>query len=155
CSKPNCIVVGRTGAGKTALLIELREVEEHVHAIDPESLSLQYLSGSNILRHLEILGVNLSLFYKLLWRHVFAVELIKARYGMKTETESKTFLQHILDLVKRNKPKEKAVDYLVKWGQSFWQDTEYRIKEVTSTLETEVKSSLGVKLAPLLEASAT
>jgi hypothetical protein len=155
CTKPNCVIVGRTGAGKTALLLRLGEVENHVNQIDPESLSLQYLSGSTILRHLESLGVNLSLFYKLLWRHVFAVELIKARYGMRTETETTTFLQNILNLVKKSKPKENAINYLVNWGRSFWQDTEYRIKEVTAKLETEVKSSLGAKLAPLLEASAS
>jgi hypothetical protein len=147
--------VGRTGSGKTALLLHLGDVEDNVAQIEPEGLSLQYLSGSNILRHLQALGVNLGLFYKLLWRHVFAVELIKAKYGMRTESQNKTYVQILLDLVQRDKAKEKAINYLVEWGESFWKDTEYRIREVTAKLETEVKSSLGVKLAPLLEASAS
>lgn len=154
CSQPNCIVVGRTGSGKTALLLELNDAEDHVRTLDPEALSLQYLSGPSLLRQLESIGVNLSLFYKLLWRHVFAVELIKARYGMQTETDTRSFLQTLLDRVRRNKPKARAVNYLVEWGGSFWQDTEYRIKEVTTKLETQVKSSLGAKLLPLIEASA-
>ncbi len=148
CTKPNCIVVGRTGSGKSALLLRLAEVEEHVVQLQAENLSLQYLSNSNVLRYLNKIGVNLGLFYKLLWRHIFAVELIKAKCELKTETQTKTFTQMFLGLfgkgkVKEDKAKERAIEYVVDWGQSFWKDTEYRIREVTSKLEENVKAQLG------------
>src|SRR5207253_755042 len=58
CCSNGCIVVGRTGSGKTALLLELQSKEEHSVPINPEGLSLQYLSNSTILPQLEALGVN-------------------------------------------------------------------------------------------------
>jgi hypothetical protein len=152
CAKPTCIVVGRTGAGKTALLMELVDKEEHAIQLEPESLSLQYLSNSTILKYLDDLGVNLDLFYKLLWRHVFAVELIKEKWKIKSEADKNGFLQWVLSLLPKNKAREKAINYLVEWGQKFWEDTEYRIHEVTHKLEEDVKASLGAK-AHLLEGS--
>ncbi len=145
CSDLHRIVVGRTGAGKTALLMKLRETEEHAVWLEPESLSLQYLSNSTILRHLSELGVNLDLFYRLLWKHIFAVELIRARFKITDEDSKKTFLQRTYDSFFGDKTKEKAIQYLVHWGESFWKDTEYRIREVTTKFENDIKFALKGK----------
>jgi hypothetical protein len=115
--------------------------------------SLQYLSNSTILPQVEGLGVNLGLFYKLLWRHIFAVELIKAKYGLRTEAQNRTFWERIWDIFSKDREKEKAIEYLRKWGEEFWKDTEYRVREVTSKLETDVKDTLGVKWPSILDAS--
>ena len=77
CADPRRIVLGRTGSGKTALLKRLAEAEERVIEVHPESLSLGYISNSTILRFFSSLGVNLDIFFKLLWRHVFTVEILK------------------------------------------------------------------------------
>lgn len=145
------IVVGRTGVGKTALLMMLRQYEENVAWIEPDQLSLQYLSNSTILRRLEELGVNLDIFYRLLWRHIFAVELIQLKYKIRSESDQKNFLQRITENFFGDKKKTDALAYLVEWGQHFWEDTEYRIHEVTEKLEKDVKASLGAK-ANILEA---
>ena len=145
------IVVGRTGVGKTALLMMLRQYEENVAWIEPDQLSLQYLSNSTILRRLEELGVNLDIFYRLLWRHIFAVELIQLKYKIRSESDQKNFLQRITENFFGDKKKTDALAYLVEWGQHFWEDTEYRIHEVTEKLEKDVKASLGAK-ASILEA---
>jgi ABC-type cobalamin/Fe3+-siderophores transport system ATPase subunit len=50
------MVVGRTGCGKTALLILLRESSTHVTWLEPDELSLQYLSNSTIIQYLDKLG---------------------------------------------------------------------------------------------------
>jgi hypothetical protein len=76
---PRRILVGRTGIGKTALLLRLTEVEEHVVWLEPGYLALQYLSNSTILKELNEIGVNLDPFYKLLWTHILIVELIRLR----------------------------------------------------------------------------
>ena len=55
-----------------------------------------------------------------------------------------TFWDNIVNLVK-GKNHANAVKYLKTWGQSFWEETEYRIKEVTLTLEEDIKASLGAK----------
>jgi hypothetical protein len=155
CSCPKCIILGRTGSGKSALLLRLEEEVEHPVRIEPEDLSLQYLSNSTILPQLEAMGVSLGLFYKLLWKHVFAVELIKARFSLRTEEETKTFKAWFWGNAKNDRQKERSIEYLTKWGEEFWKDTEYRVKEVTSKLESDVKSSLGAKAAGIAEISAS
>ena len=154
CESPKAIIVGRTGTGKTALLLKLEDEEEHAVRIEPEDLSLQYLSNSTILPQLEQLGVNLGLFYKLLWRHIFAVELIKSKYNLKTEESNRTFLERIWDYFSRDKQKEKTIEYLRAWGEEFWKDTEYRVRDVTTKLETDVKAKIGAKYAGLVESAA-
>lgn len=152
--KPQRILVGRTGSGKTALLLTLQAQEEHVAWIEPEELSLQYLSNSTILKVLEELGVNLDLFYRLLWRHIFAVELIKLKYRVHSEEDDRNIIQGLLDTVFRKKARREAMDYFREWGSKFWEDTETRVHEVTEHLESDVRASLGAK-ARFLEGDAS
>ena len=72
-----CIILGRTGSGKSALLERLEELNEQVIRIEPDELALKHISNSTILTFFEDLGVNLDIFYSLLWQHTFVVELIK------------------------------------------------------------------------------
>jgi hypothetical protein len=150
---PRRIVVGRTGAGKSALLLLLAKTERHVASVEPEQLALSYLSNSTILRHLDELGVNLDLFYRLLWRHIFAVELIQLRYTLRSADDQSGFFVRIRELFRGDKRKDEALNYLVEWGEHFWKDTEYRIHEVTAHFEENVRATLGAKAA-VLEAGA-
>jgi len=145
-TSPRRIVVGRTGAGKTALLLHLSHLEARAAWLEPDQLALQYLENSTILRHLEELGVNLDLFYRLLWRHVFAVELIQLKYALRSEADQKSFFTRIRELFRGDRRKNDAMDYLLEWGEHFWKDTEYRIHEVTEKLEKDIKAELGAKL---------
>jgi len=145
----NRIVLGRTGTGKTALLMMLRQTEQNVAWINPDQLSLRYLTNSTILQYLDELGVRLDIFYRLLWRHIFAVELIKLKYHVKNEEEQNSFLDKISRLFGRDKQKEQAMAYLVEWGKKFWEGTECRVHEVTDKLERDVKAELGAKAGVL------
>jgi hypothetical protein len=138
------IVVGRTGAGKTALLIKLEETEKSsVTWLNPESLSLQYLSNSKIIQYLTELGVNLDLFYKLLWKHTIAVELVRVRYDIKDKKDSERWVDRILSHFERDKKKKDAIEYVSSWGGKFWEDTHERLKEVTKSLEKQLEGKLG------------
>lgn len=112
CADSRAIVVGRTGTGKTALLRRLRSSEERAIDISPESLSLSYISNSTIINYLLGLEVNLDVFYKLLWRHVFAVEIIKRHFGIENESDLNSFWARIANIF-RTKKQQNALKYLI------------------------------------------
>lgn len=138
------IIVGRTGVGKSALIYHLKRTEENVIEIQPENLSLNYISNSDFIRTLEKAGVKLDIFYTLLWKHVLAVELLKSKFDLITEEKTKSWIGGVLLVLKRkDQTKERALSYLREWGDKFWQETEYRIVEVTEKLEKDVKAKMG------------
>lgn len=141
------ILLGRTGTGKTALLQRLSNVEGRTISIEPEALSLSYISNSTILTFLSQLGVNLDVFYKLLWRHVFAVEIIKSHFNIITEDDLSSFRARIRNYFRTEKERN-AIKYLEKWGTTFWQETEYRVKEITTQFENQIKFSIGSQKLP-------
>jgi hypothetical protein len=144
CQNPRCLVLGRTGSGKTALLKQILRTREHSVELSPEDLALNYVTNSQTLRFFEEAGVQLDIFYTLLWRHIITVELLKLRYNI-TNSESQThFLSSLGQLFSRDKTKKKALDYLTKWGSQFWTETEYRTKEFTRKLETDLTASAKV-----------
>jgi len=46
---PGSILLGRTGCGKTAAIMHIVSVQDNVIQIEPETLSLNFISNSNIL----------------------------------------------------------------------------------------------------------
>lgn len=149
------IILGRTGAGKSAMLERLKqEFPDNVIVIEPHELALAYVSNSTVIRYFSDLGVNLEPFFKLLWRHVLTVEVLKKHLNTRRqkgknlwETLKSMFTSHSRD----DKARREAVAYLEKWGEKFWLETEYRVREITRKLEeqltaelnTEIKAALG------------
>jgi len=147
CDAPQRIIVGRTGSGKSALIAQIKKTQDHVLEIAPDDLSLNYLSNSTLLVSLAKMGVKLDLFYTLLWKHVFAVELLKVRFGLSTEEKTKTWMQgFVTRLHAKDQLKERALEYLRNWGDKFWSETEYRVKEVTQKLERDLQASLDASV---------
>lgn len=144
---PRRIIVGRTGSGKTALLTKIVE-EDKVISVSPDSLALEYISNSTILKFLSQIGVKLDIFFRLLWRHVFTVEILKKHFQIYNEKSKNDFVERVKKLF-RSEKNAKALDYLEKWGKSFWEETEYRIKEVTTKLEEDLKASISSILPAL------
>lgn len=145
------ILLGRTGTGKTALL---RRLETHESArviqVCPDSLALTYLANSTVLKFLTELGINLDPFYKLLWRHVFTVEVLRRFFEHKPQTCSVSLFERLRALLvgtsREDKVLQKAVDYLEEWGSSFWSETEYRVKEITQKVEKDLNDTVGAAL---------
>lgn len=150
---PKCILLGRTGVGKSALIRYLENNEENIVRIAPESISLRHLSNSDIINYFKNLDVKLDLFYKVLWKHVFIVELIKL-YFTNNIQKSKSILEWIKERFP-DKKRKKAIDYLEKWEDKFWEDTEYRVKELETSLENRFKGEVGsgINLSDLFEAT--
>ena len=143
---PKCIIIGRTGSGKSALIKRLLETEEKTRRLAPESMSLKHLSNSTILDHLRSIKVNLNFFYKVLWKHVFIVEILKLYLG-ETETGKATLLQRLFGKSNGNDraqtTRKKALSYFEKWSDEFWLKTEYRIREIEQDLEKKIRAEVG------------
>ncbi len=144
CNDHRRIVLGRTGAGKTALLSELLEAASTSINVNPESLALAYISNSTILQFVHSLGVSLDTFFRLLWRHVFTVEVIKAHFHLDSPHAKDGLIEWLRGVFSDKKRQhEKALQYLERWGSKFWEQTDYRIEELTTKLESELKASIS------------
>ncbi len=145
------IILGRTGAGKSALLLKLAETKgDQVIQIHPESLALTYVSNSTILNYFATIGVNLDPFFKLLWRHVLTVEILNRHFQHYQERRQKSLLEWLASMFtgssRHDKEMQEAIHYLQDWGKSFWQETEFRVKEITRKLEGELQGELKAQL---------
>lgn len=141
CDRAERVVLGRTGSGKSALLDHLISTEENVIRFDPISLSLNYVSNSTILQFLQGLGVNFDLFFNVLWKHVFAVELIKRRYDLVDERAQTAFMANVFNQFRP--AQRRAIEYLQKYGNKFFIESDHRVIELTKHFEGELQGSLG------------
>lgn len=141
------LLLGRTGTGKTAFLRWLERHFQDVIRIEPEALSLQYISNSDILNYFYSRGVKLDLFFQLLWRHVITAELLKYKYHLEDKQKTRQFMTQLGSLL--SEKKRKAVAYLESFGSDFWLETDERVTQVTQKFETALTAAAGVDLKPL------
>lgn len=85
------------------------------------------------------------MFYKILWRHILIMELIKLRHDIKSESDTNNFFSGILNRLRKDEIKKKALEYFREWGDKFWIDTDTHLKEITYKLERDTKASIGAK----------
>ncbi len=154
CAHQQSIVLGRTGAGKTALLKKLLEYEERSVALDIQNLALGYISNSTILTFFEALNIKMDTFYRFLWRHVFMVEILKAHFELDSEEKKTTLLDRIALRLQGKKRYLDAFEYLNTWGTSFWTTTEERIKEVTQKVEYDLRAKAAVGVQDVISLGA-
>ena len=122
--------------------------DSRVVRIEPENLALTYVSNSTVLKFFADIGVNLDPFFKLLWRHVITVELLNHHFQDRNAQSSPNLLSRLRELfssdTKEDRERQEAVTYLETWGRSFWQETEFRVKEITSSVENQLEAAIGV-----------
>lgn len=148
-------ILGGAGIGKTALVTKLVSTKDHVIVINPESLSMSYISSSNIISYLTELNVNFDLFYRMLWRHVLVIEILKSHFGIDDEGAKVSALDKLKMVFEHDKKKKahlKSLEYLQKWGPKFWQTTNLRVKEIKDNFENKIESKLGTDLKGLTAA---
>ncbi|EOQ66231.1 P-loop ATPase, Sll1717 family [Acinetobacter pittii] len=140
---PKSIILGRTGSGKSALLYKLEKSVSKCKRLDPHDISIKFLEHSDIINFFENLDIKLDLFYRMLWRHIIILELLKLRYDFNNSFSSQSSIfRNFLDWFKDNNEK-KAYEYFQQWGDKFWLETDEQLKQITSKLESETKASLG------------
>lgn len=150
-----CILLGRTGSGKSALIKFLEHEEENIKRIEPETLSLKHLSNSTIISYFKKLDVKLDFFYITLWKHILVVELIKLRYNDEVDKSIPVF-EWLKNKIKKDKRRVRAIAYLEKWGGTFWEETEHRVREIEQNLEGNFRNEFtgGINLKKIMSFSA-
>lgn len=142
------ILIGRTGSGKSAILRQIEKSQDKVCRIEPEAMSLRFLSNSTMLQYFRAVDVNLSFFYKILWKHVFIIELLRLHFSYDNRKKENWYTS-IKDklLNKKNNPKRvKALEYFDKWNSEFWLDAEKRVREIENTLSKKFEAEVGADL---------
>lgn len=147
-SAPARILLGRPGSGKTALIqaLEKRAISEgkYVINLNPADLSFNHICNSSLLRQMIDAKINVDPFFKLLWKHVFAVSIFQKRFDYD-DIAKEGFFANLRSLFesKKNKAevqsKRKALDYVERWGGQFWASPDVRIKEIVARFENEAK----------------
>ena len=100
-----------------------------------------------MIKYFSDLGVNLDPFYKLLWRHVLTVEVLRKHFDLQEKNYCGACLWQFSNETRKDKDAKQAVQYLREWGENFWLETEYRVKEITTKMEKDLSDqiSAGVK----------
>lgn len=139
-----CFVVGRTGSGKSAALQHLEEsLPDKVIRINPEDLSLPYITDLRVIRYLDELNVNLDLFWIALWKHVLLVEIIRHRYEVNTQAAKQNFMLQLREKLSRNPGKQAALDYLDEFEGRFWCETDERVRDITDRFTERLGVAAG------------
>lgn len=156
-SRPECIVLGRTGVGKTAILSMLMEKEDKVMPLSPFDLALHHLANRPMLQSFMDMGIDLDLFFSVLWRHIFALELIKLVSSQSGDRGIYNLFQRIQQRIYTKRSHKVAQEYLARYPD-FWKDTQVLIKEEAKTLEENVanriKGLLGGRVIETLQLGA-
>ena len=143
-NNPKSIILGRTGSGKSALLYKLERSVHKCKRLDLHDISIKFLEHSDIINFFESIDVKLDLFYRMLWRHILILELLKLRYDFTADTSSNSSIfRNFLDWFKTHNER-KAYDYFQQWGDKFWLETDEQLKQITTKLESDTKASLGL-----------
>lgn len=151
---PRGIALGRTGAGKTALVKRLASKQARVKELDPHDIALGYISNSSVLRFFEGAGVNLDPFYRFLWRHLLVVETIKMRFELTNEEQKPGWWDSAIMNVLRKRAHKEAFEYLGSWGTNFIENTGRQVRDVTLRIENNLQASAGMDIADVLKLGA-
>ncbi len=150
-SNQRSILIGRTGSGKSAILKYIEYGEDLVHRIEPEAMSLRFLSNSNMLDYFRKIDVNLTFFYKILWKHVFVIELLALHFSSDSQKKNNwiTALKDKISTKKNNEKRERAINYFEKYSKDFWLNTEKRIKEIENVVHSCFETEVGASIVSL------
>lgn len=141
------LILGRTGTGKTSILLKIQNDSEKSVFIDPAKLSMHYLANDDIIKKLVDLNLHMDLFFKYLWKHVIIIELIKLKYPANEKDERGLF-DRIIDIFNKSNKKisQNAKDYLNKYSGTFWETVDKNIEKITETVKNELSKDREFKL---------
>lgn len=143
-ASPQCLLLGRTGSGKSAILWHLETTLPNVSRVNPKEVAFQYIGNSAIIRHLTDLGVDLHLLYEYLWTHILTLHFIRECLGVRSRDGLAGMVSGFRDLVWRDQKRALAISYLEKHADEFWLTVEQLSTEITDAISEKLAGEVGL-----------
>lgn len=135
------IILGRTGSGKSALLLQAIKdgsIKKN-DVVEAESTVFEHITNNVFISELIQAGIDLRVFYKSLWLHVLIVKIIEITY-----TDKNSFFDRILEFSRKPYYKEMS-EYVADYRDSFFEDN--IIKEITNRVSDGISLEAGINSA--------
>ena len=136
------LLVGRTGAGKTAFMQQMKKECDHYIEIDANLLALDYISNQSWIQDLENLGIRFAPFFKHLWKHALTIELIRREFRSKEDLYQR-FLAFISRITTKKAIHNQVANYLNEWEGKFWQQNCQVMREMTDAIRGKISAQTG------------
>lgn len=147
------IIVGRTGAEKTALMTRIeKEQSEHTLRLSPAALSLTYITNRDTVKQLLELGVNLDPFFKLLWKHVLSLQILALLYPRSQDEKNLGFFSFFLSRIRLDKTSQekearhkRVLEYIREHSNDkFWDDSGMQVERIVNSFESRFSHEAGI-----------
>ncbi|WP_421982473.1 P-loop ATPase, Sll1717 family [Roseibium sp.] len=129
-----CILLGRTGSGKTAILNHIEEFEHHTVRIEPSNVSFDYIANSNIIQFLRENGFDFKVLFLFLWKHIIFSKSVQCFFDNQS-----SFNFQLDKLTGRN---TEARKYLDSHNKNFWIEQDEVVREISQGLEEKIETHL-------------
>lgn len=138
------ILIGRTGAGKSAILWKLEHELSNVSRIIPKDASFDFIANSTIIQYLREQGVDLEVFYEYLWKHILCIHIIKECLDVRSDATFNNLLKRFEQKALFDKNYSTVLNYLRENEKSFWNDFEELCSTETTKLSNNITSAFGI-----------
>lgn len=145
-NSPTTFLLGSTGAGKTAILRMINKQEENVADLAVHDMAMNHIANSDTILFLTSLGVDLSLFFQALWKHVFCIEYIRLATHARDKSQFQYKVTRLIETLTRGRAREKLESFVENHADQFWNTIDENVIELTDSLENEFNASLGGEL---------
>ncbi|MDB4020159.1 hypothetical protein N9491_06055 [Planktomarina temperata] len=145
-NSPKMLLLGGTGAGKTALIRKIEKDCRSVSSIQLDEMALDYLANSDVIQFLLSIDINLDVFFQALWKHVILIEFIRLKFNVNDAQKSKFVFSQIFSAFSGDDRKKRGLEYLKNWESKFWISMDENIREITQNLESSVEAELGAEI---------
>ena len=142
-NSPTTFLLGSTGAGKTAILRMIKKQEENVADLAVHDMAMNHIANSDTILFLTSLGVDLSLFFQALWKHVFCIEYIKLATNARDKDQFHYKVTRLIETLTRGRAREKLESFVSNHSDQFWNTIDENVIELTDSLENEFYANFG------------
>lgn len=141
-------LLGSTGIGKTAILRMIEKSEDSAQWLDLTEMALNYLANSDAVAFMIGIGVDMSIFFQALWKHVILVEFAKSALKIDRQESKANLVTRIFgSSVRHDSYRKELEEFIEKYHGDFWNTVDQTVIDVTKKLETDVQAEFGSEIS--------